>query len=264
MDTYLRVATFNLKSSLIAFGERRWKYRRELIFRMFRELDADVAGVQELTPSMRRDFVSNLAGWRLFGVGRGGALFDEHADIAVKEGLHAKLLKTFWLTRRPDRSSRLVTPRSPLSWIFPRICTVAEITKNGRRIRVFNTHLDLMSDAARYIELRIICRQISAYQEHDPLPTLLCGDFNAKPDSRSIKELADNGCGYENVRLYNLSEGIGGTYHFYRGGEGSRSIDYIFASKDFQLSDFEVIRSSYDGLYPSDHYPLIASLRLTD
>ena len=121
-----------------------------------------------------------------------------------------------------------------------------------------------MSDAARYIELRIICRQISAYQEHDPLPTLLCGDFNAKPDSRSIKELADNGCGYENVRLYNLSEGIGGTYHFYRGGEGSRSIDYIFASKDFQLSDFEVIRSSYDGLYPSDHYPLIASLRLAD
>ena len=265
MDTILRVATFNLKSSLLGIGIRNWKYRRELIFRMFRELDADIAGVQELTPRMRADFLSELGEYNFIGLGRGGRLLNEHSDIAVKNRLKINFSNTFWLSKNPNRISRLISPMSPLSWIFPRICTVAEVIIGDRRIRVFNTHLDVTSETARCIQLKIICRQISMYQESDPLPTILTGDFNTQPEARSIKTLLDNGFGYENVRLSSIIEGdVGGTYHFFHGGSQGRRIDYIFASEEFMPVGSEIIRSSYDGLYPSDHYPIIASLKLKD
>lgn len=266
MDTILRVATFNLKSSLLGLGVHNWKRRRELIFRIFRELNADIAGVQELTPRMRADFEQELSDYNLIGEGRGGCLLDEHSDIAVRNGYKINFGSTFWLSKQPNRfASRMFSPLYPLSWIFPRICTVAEVYVNSRRIRVFNTHLDVSSETARCIQLKIICRHISLYQDKDPLPTLLMGDFNTKPDSRSIRALLNGGFGYKNVRLRSIAEtDLGGTYHFFRGGDGGRRIDYIFASEDFQPVKIEIIRSSYDGLYPSDHYPIAASLRLKD
>ena len=94
METILRVATFNLKSSLLGIGIRNWKYRRELIFRLFRELDADIAGVQELTPRMRADFLSELGEYNFIGLGRGGRLLNEHSDIAVKNQLKVNFGKT--------------------------------------------------------------------------------------------------------------------------------------------------------------------------
>jgi endonuclease/exonuclease/phosphatase family metal-dependent hydrolase len=135
---------------------------------------------------------------------------------------------------------------------------------NSQRIRVFNTHLDVTSETARCLQLKIICHRISLYQEKDPLPTLLMGDFNTLPDSQSIRTLVDNGFGYKNVRLSNIAEknDTGGTLHFFHGGNARRKIDYIFASEDFKLLDIKIIRSSYNGYYPSDHYPLTASLLL--
>lgn len=265
METILRVATFNLKSSLLGLGSYSWNRRREILYQAFRELDADIAGVQELTPRMRADFEQELSEYNFIGRGRCGGLLNEHSDIAVKNDFKVLFGDTFWLSKQPNRSSsRLVSPLYPLSWIFPRICTIAEVTIGLHRVRVFNTHLDVASEAARALQLKIICRRISLYQEKNPLPTLLMGDFNALPNSREISTLISSGFGYKNVRLRNIGE-IGankGTLHFFRGGNARRKIDYIFASKDFKLLDSRIHRSSYNGCYPSDHYPLIASLLL--
>ncbi|MCI8387360.1 MAG: endonuclease/exonuclease/phosphatase family protein [Clostridiales bacterium] len=263
MDTILRVATFNLKSSLLGIGIHNWKYRRELLFRAFRELDADITGVQELTPRMRSDFEQELHDYNLIGRGRGGLILNEHSDIAVKNRLKIKFGNTFWLSNQPSRESRMFSLMSPLAWIFPRICTVAEIIMGQKRVRVFNTHLDVTSEAARYLQLKMICKHISLCQEKDPLPTLLMGDFNALPYSRSIYALENNAFGYKNVHLSGITNQLeGGTYHSFKGGLGLRRLDYIFASDDFELIKSEIVRSSYDGIYPSDHYPIVASLLL--
>ena len=41
-------------------------------------------------------------------------------------------------------------------------------------------------------------------------------------------------------------------------------IDYIMISKTgFRVNSYNVVRTTYDGVYPSDHFPITASLTLT-
>ncbi len=245
----INIATFNLKTDFLCLGENNWARRRERLFSQLRELNADITGVQELTPRMRADLCRAFPNLRLIGRGRSSKLFDEHADIAVREGIRIHRHATF---RLPSRF---------LSAIFPRICTVTELMlpSSSQRIRVFNTHLDVFSEAVRFIQLGLICKKIAKLNSVDPLPTLLMGDFNSAPDSRLIRTFTERGIA--GVRLRELSS-EGGTLHYFRGGEGTRRIDYIFASEEFTPLDVAIIRRDWDGCYPSDHYPVRASLIL--
>jgi endonuclease/exonuclease/phosphatase family metal-dependent hydrolase len=49
------------------------------------------------------------------------------------------------------------------------------------------------------------------------------------------------------------------------GWEGKRDgarIDFILHTKQFEPVAAEVVRTNYDGLWPSDHYPVTATLQL--
>ena len=52
------------------------------------------------------------------------------------------------------------------------------------------------------------------------------------------------------------------TYHSFKGKAGWRHLDYIYASEEFKIQDCFIDRSSENGRYPSDHYPLVAKLEL--
>ena len=253
----IKVATFNLKSTGLGFGVHSWKNRREILRDAFLDLDADIVGVQELTPIMKVYLEHELAEYNFVGRPRGGLIFNEHSDIAVKNGITIDFNSTFPLSK--NRFGRLVSIRAPLSWIFPRICTVAELENDGERFRVFNTHLDVSSEAARIFELKLVCRRISELNAANPLPTILTGDFNASPDSKAVKTIES----FELPKLTSVSESTaGGTYHFFKGKESGMRIDHVFASPEFTVDSSEIVRKNWNGLYPSDHYPLLVSLTL--
>ncbi len=245
----INIATFNLKSDLLCFGKNHWRNRRDRAVAQLTELGADIMGVQELTPRMRIDLAKALPNIRLFGRGRTASFLNEHSDIAVRGGIKVNRHITFTL------------PSKWLSSMFPRICTVIELTlpQTQRRIRVFNTHLDVFSEAVRFIQLELICKHIKKLNEADPLPTLLMGDFNALPASKLIRRFREHGIA--GVRMRELvSEG--GTFHNFRSRNTSKRIDYIFASDEFIPLDVKIIKSNYGGYFPSDHYPVFATLCL--
>lgn len=42
-------------------------------------------------------------------------------------------------------------------------------------------------------------------------------------------------------------------------------IDYIMISKTgFEVNSYKVVTTTYDGVYPSDHFPIVTALTLTD
>lgn len=253
----LRVATFNLKSTGFQFGHHSWKKRRALLRDTIRELNADIIGVQELTPIMKTYLENELSDYNFIGHGRGGLVFNEHSDIAVKNGIDINCNSTFPLSK--NKSGRFLSVRSPLSWIFPRICTFAELCFEGQKFRIFNTHLDVSSDTARMFQLKMIFRKMTALNASTPLPTILTGDFNAKPDSKTISFLKTS----EFPKLSSVSHSENEcTYHFFCGRESHMRIDHIFASPEFSSVSEEIFKYSDNGLYPSDHYPLIATLTL--
>ena len=46
----------------------------------------------------------------------------------------------------------------------------------------------------------------------------------------------------------------------FTGARNSGKIDYIFVPVGTRVMDAEIVRSQVDGVYPSDHYPVRATL----
>jgi endonuclease/exonuclease/phosphatase family metal-dependent hydrolase len=88
---------------------------------------------------------------------------------------------------------------------------------------------------------------------------VLTGDFNAWPSNPAIVRLR---C--ELFDAYRtLEEGdVGMTAHSFKGGTKGHPIDYIFTSEGVRVLEAQVIRDHVDGRYPSDHYPVLARLRI--
>lgn len=92
------------------------------------------------------------------------------------------------------------------------------------------------------------CRQAERVAEavgDSPEATIVCGDMNDVPNSKSYKLIRGN----MNDSFLSLRRGFGYTFHE---GIYNYRIDYIFASKDLELLNF-----SLDKQNLSDHYPIL-------
>lgn len=264
----IKVVSFNLRRDFGPQRKNRWETRKELAAKVIEQSNAEIIGVQEFLPNMRKDLKELLDGYSIFGRGRLSGKKpnnDEHSDIIIKnDQVEVSRCRTFWLSKKPEMPSRAMFA------VYPRICTVAEVKlkKSGRRLRVFNTHFDHVSPLARSFGAKLILEQIHNANQTDPLPTIVMGDFNAKPNSKAVRMMRENLSGYQDVRLQDIYDSveqlIGNTYHGFKGKikQKFKPIDYIFVSDDFEIVNASVDTSSFDGAYPSDHYPISATLRL--
>lgn len=261
----IKIASFNLKRATVLPGAHSWKNRRDMVTRLLRDSGAAIIGVQELLPSMKQDIRRQLGDYSIFGLGRTRHLDNEHSAILLRNsGLTPLDSQTFWLSKHPEKCGS----RAYFA-VFPRICTVCEVYVEEwqRKIRVYNTHFDHICGPARTLGVQIILEHMHKLNAKERLPVILMGDLNAKPDSKPIRILTENRHGYPDIHLNNLysspcARPITTTYHGFSGRCDSRPIDYIFVSDDFAIEDVYVETSRFDGRFPSDHYPLVADLRL--
>ncbi|MDD6032526.1 MAG: endonuclease/exonuclease/phosphatase family protein [Oscillospiraceae bacterium] len=260
----IRVASFNLKHDSVFARRNRWAVRRELVRQVIEQTRPAILGVQELMPAMREDLRSLLADYSAFGFGRSRNLGGEESAILVSSGNRVCSDSTFWLSRHPNRQGSRA-----FFAIFPRICTVCEVDLEGigRRIRVFNTHLDHICGPARTLGARTILQVMHRLNQKEQLPCILMGDMNTGPGSYPIQLLSNNLHQYPDIRLHNLYESLGedeifGTYHGFKGRTDRAPIDYIFYSDEFTVERAYIDTTSLEGQYPSDHFPLVAELNL--
>jgi endonuclease/exonuclease/phosphatase family metal-dependent hydrolase len=230
---------------------------------MIQLLDPAIIGVQELMPSMKMDLMQSLTNYRFYGYGRTRKHLNEHSAIMVKEEEgQVEYYKTFWLSKRPETSgSRAYF--SP----FPRICTVCEINSRtlGCPIRVFNTHFDHLCAPARTLSVKVILGFMNELNKRNKMPTVLMGDMNARPSSRPIQILLQNQHSYKDIHLTSVFHDVGegeATFHGFKGGLKGWTIDYVFVSEEFEVVKACINTFNEQGQYPSDHYPLVAELRL--
>lgn len=266
-----KVISFNVKRDMKISKKNKWNERKELAAKLIKESGASIIGVQELLPEMKSDFSYILKDdYTIIGEGRYGGNKpnnDEHSDIILNNS-NVEVLshKTFWLSKNPEKQSSRGTFA-----IFPRICTVAEVyMKNiDTKIRVYNTHFDHISGLARNLGVRIILENMNRYNNIEPMPTILMGDLNAKPQSRPVKILRNNIHPYKSIHLtdvytYYSKEKLCNTFHNFKGIKNSKKkpIDYMFVSDDFEIKESYIDTENFNGKYPSDHFPLIAILSL--
>lgn len=255
-DTALRIMSFNIRLPAESDGVDYWETRKPLAVRMLREQQPDVIGLQELVKAQADYLARELPQYAWFGRGREADGGGEHMGVFYRKD-RLKVIESgdFWLSDTPDVAGS-ITWGHP----HPRMVTWAlfEQRSDGRRFYLFNTHLPYRDEdeAARLKGAQAIARHLATLP--DDVPVVLTGDFNTTPDSDAHAVLA--GILQDAWTTAPRVEGIDATFHGFT-GKADRRIDWIFV-RGAQLESITSVTTRWNNRYPSDHFPLVATLRL--
>lgn len=259
-----------MKRTLFERSKANFHNRIASIAEFFGKVSPDILGTQELTEASI-DILEKKAdiSERYGRVGSPRTLNKkgEYTAIFYKKELFELIESdTFWLSRSP----KIKGSRSWLS-LFPRICTwcILKQKDSGALIRIYNTHLDCFSPFARRKGIALIKRLAEKYDSERLCGTVIMGDFNAVPTSKTVKTLLENGEEGTVIKdtfsvLYRLDPKNIRTYHGFKGTKKGAPIDYIFATKRLDIVSAHIDRTAYGGMYPSDHFPVIAKVEAKD
>jgi endonuclease/exonuclease/phosphatase family metal-dependent hydrolase len=219
----------------------------------------DFVGTQEGKYNQLTYLISKeLPGYGYFGVSRDSSDTEGEFCAILFNMSKFRVLKqsTFWLSETPEKKSK--------GWdgAFERICTYGlfEEIATGKKLYVFNTHLDHVGEVARTNGAKLILERIAAINT-EKLPVILTGDFNSEPTSEAYKIVIQT---MNDSRTASQDKPIGptGTFNGFKFNEPvTRLIDYIFVSKDLAVLKYAVLNDSHEGRYPSDHLPVMALIR---
>jgi len=246
----LTLMTFNIRYGTADDGENRWDNRKSLVPDRIRACDPDLLGLQECRDDAQAEFIrKNLPDYEFYGVPRGGGSVTalEMAPILFKRSAFRLVDKgCFWLSDTPH------VPAS-VSWgaTFPRTATWAQLVHlaSGRQLTFLNTHFDYTLSA---LENSAKVIQDWVKKEAGMHPILVTGDFNTDKKSSAYQLLTTG------ASLFDIHPRDEGTFHGF--GQADDPIDWMLASDSFRAVSAQIDSFHAGNLYPSDHYPVCASL----
>lgn len=145
---------------------------------------------------------------------------------------------------------------------------------------VYNVHLDHRSEESRQRSVELVAARIVG-RAHPEDPVIVTGDFNCGEQSPAIRFMLGETAGaveggsvvgwtgmtdtYRAIHPPPDAVGVG-TFHGFKGGTSGEKIDFIFtksgAKGTVEVLSAEIDRISEGGRWPSDHFPVVARVRL--
>jgi endonuclease/exonuclease/phosphatase family metal-dependent hydrolase len=253
----LTVMSFNIRYGTANDGDNHWLKRREQLFALLREQQADVVGLQEALHGQIEEILAAVPGYDYVGVGRSdGRQAGEYAAILYRAArLKARRSDTFWFSDTPG-----VVKSTSWGNQIERICTWAYFEdREGPAFYVYNVHLDHISQPSRERSVALLLERAKA---RDPkAPALVTGDFNAGETNPAAQAML--AAFKDSFRILHPDAREVGTFNGFKYGQtGGEKIDFVFVEPGAEVLAAEIVRSSRDGRYPSDHFPVTARVRL--
>jgi endonuclease/exonuclease/phosphatase family metal-dependent hydrolase len=254
----LRFITFNLRFENERDVENAWSGRREMIVRMIKRYAPSVLGSQEGRWVQLRYLEEELPDYAMQAPSCVTDDTSQYPTLFVRrESFDVVGRESFWLS---------LTPRRHLSkdWdsAFPRMMSAARLRgrSSGAVFWSVVTHLDHAGDEARYRQAEMLADWIASRRER----VVLMGDFNDVPGSRVHAVLTSERTGLiDTWQAMNGEEGEDAfTHHGFEGIPQKARMDWILASRSFEVEGVRILRDQEDGRYPSDHFPYLADLSL--
>lgn len=256
----LTVMSFNVRYGTANDGANAWPARRDLLFDVVREQNADVVGLQEALAFQIDELLAAAPSYAAIGVGRDDAARKgEYAAILFRrDRLHVAASGTFWFSDTPD-----VIASKTWGNRITRICTWARfIDRDGRAFWHYNVHLDHESQPSREKSVELLRARIDA-RPFPAEPVVVTGDFNVGESNPALPALMAGGAFVDTFRVKFPGERKVGTFTGFNftQTEGEK-IDYIFVQPAAAVLEAAIVRSSRAGRYPSDHFPVTARVVL--
>jgi endonuclease/exonuclease/phosphatase family metal-dependent hydrolase len=260
----LRVMTFNIRNSYARDGENDWKLRKELVYQTIRDYSPAILGLQEANHAQQNELLSALPEYDFVGIGAKGETKGQYCSILyLKNRFKVEKTETYWLSDTPT------VPSSSWGNHHLRIFTYANLVEKetGHTVHTYNCHLDDGSKKAREKSVRQIAEHI--LQQPSNQPFIFMGDFNAPENSATIQQLGkfktqQKGTIHlasDSFRMLHPQKKDVGTYHGYKGTTLGNKIDSIFVPPATEVLEASIVRTSSKDRYPSDHFPVTATLR---
>lgn len=253
--------SYNIRFGTAPDGENRWELRRELAIDVIRDERPHVLGLQEALRFQLDEIGRALPRYAEIGVGRDdGGRAGEYVPILFDSTTLQRIdAGWFWFSDTPE------TPGSA-SWgnTIPRIATWARLRdrRNGATFLVFNVHFDHASQPSRERSAHLLLERI-ARQRSDGAAVIVTGDFNADESNPAFRALVlDSLRLRDTFRLLHPDADSVGTFHGFEGGASGDRIDAVLAGRSWLVDSARIVRTQRAGRFPSDHYPVLAVLRL--
>jgi endonuclease/exonuclease/phosphatase family metal-dependent hydrolase len=261
----LTVMSFNIRYGTANDGENHWTKRRDLLFDVLREQDADLIGLQEALASQIDEIIAAVPGYAVVGVGRDDARAAGEFSAILFRTRRFRVAEsgTFWFSDTP------AVPGSR-SWgnSITRISTWARfIDRDSRAFWHFNLHLDHQSQPSRVRSTELLARRIAERSSLSE-PVVVTGDFNVGEDNPALHTLVgppggSPGAFVDSFRVRHPDAQEVGTFTGFKPGNTTGAkIDYVLVQPGTAVLEAAIVRTSRDGRYPSDHFPVVATVRV--
>jgi endonuclease/exonuclease/phosphatase family metal-dependent hydrolase len=273
-DLELRVMSFNIRYGAADDGENHWKNRREMVFDLLRNHKCDVVGLQEALKFQIDEIIKAVPVFGMVGLGRDdGKTEGEYSAILYdRERFKIEESGTFWLSDMPELPGSITWGNA-----CTRICTWARFVEksSGKAFYIYNLHLDHVSQPSREKSVVLVAKRIGRRKHKEPF--IITGDFNAGENNPAIlylkgKAAFDDGKGGESKNPHPVIDTFRvlhpyvkdmGTFHEFKGIHTGDKIDYIFTTPDVKILEAAILYDNVEGRYPSDHFPVTATLGLS-
>lgn len=241
--TAFKVMTLNLRFGLADDGENSWPYRKELFKKLFQKYHPTFIGVQESNHFQTEYLNSILNEHHSIGWHNRSREGWQNNLIFYHNSWHCLAKRHFFLSETPDIESRLKGSR------WPRQCVIGLFQQADFRLIAVNTHFDFDASVQKR-SAELIIGFLSDFPEQ--YPVVITGDFNTTPSTPAYNIFMESG--FCEV----CQDGYTSTFHNFTGDEGGEHIDWILYRGGLTLRYKKVVRDSFSGRFPSDHYPVFA------
>ena len=266
----IKVMTYNLKFASPTFKPA-WSVRREWQVDLIKKYRPDIIGTQEGLKEQVDFLMDALTDYVVIGEGRKGGDDDEHMAIFFRrDRFRLREMGTFQLSETPEvlGSGPRVNPRI-VTWArlaiinrpaegqaSPYPMDYRDHWENTQEFYVFNTHFFTRNrDLAKLNSAKLIMERINAFNRFGEWtkerPVFLMGDFNARPGGDVYRTFVGEE-GADDPRL--LKDSI----------KGGRGIDWILYKGNVNVLHYEKVDYNVDGVYPSDHKPVLVEFQVRD
>lgn len=235
--------------------KKSWFYRAPLLIQTLKNAAPDIIGFQEVTPVHKRYLDRALRGFDSVLLYRDNSIVHESCPIYYSESKFDLVDKGgFWLSETPDVMSK--------GWgaSFNRVCSYVILAQktDGKQLVVFNTHLDNVSEQARINGIKLVLQKI---EQFGGMPSIIMGDFNAEENTETYRAATAL---FNDAKYQTADTDSGATYQGYGQSLNDENLDYFMLSKTgIETLSYKVLRDTYDGVYPSDHFPIRLDMKLS-
>lgn len=266
-QSVVKAMTFNIRvDTFLDILGHGWGGRKKIAADTISRNAPDVIGLQESLNRQVRYLDSALPQYACYTAGRsnGKKRGESCAILYRKDRFQLIDSGTFWFSNKPYK------PGST-GWgnFTPRICSWVHLTENGSTdgFYVYNVHLDNLSQKSRARSVELLAKMVGERKTDDPF--IVMGDFNMKIDNSAMKFLCKNGGGSLYPKMFDAWESVypgqsrgTGTRHGFNGKVNGPRIDHMSVCESAKVLDIKIDRYNVNGKYPSDHFPVVATILL--